>query len=185
MLSKLLCGAVLASAAAGAAAQTWNFTYTGLQPSSTIYGSFSGSDHNGDGVLSAAELTSLIIHSAKVYGTDFTGCAQHSDFVFSCSLDAFSFDPKGNLAFTVNWVGNSSEVTHTGHIVSGVEQLETSSSAGTFLYTEKWVWTNDTKLVISPPPVPEPSPAAMSLAGLLALGLARLPLTRRPRARQT
>jgi len=30
MLSKLLCGAVLASSALGASAQTWNFSYAGF-----------------------------------------------------------------------------------------------------------------------------------------------------------
>ena len=63
MLSKLLCSALLASVAAGATAQTWNFNYTGFTflsenreqflPDATINGSFSGTDRNGDGVISA------------------------------------------------------------------------------------------------------------------------------------
>lgn len=179
MLSKLICGTILVSAAAGASAQTWNFGYTGFRfvgpyedqflPDARISGSFSGTDRNGDGDLSAAELTSFIVHSSNIDGADFTRCAQNSSFVFSCSLDAFSFGPKGSLAFTVNWQGNSNEITRTGRIVSGVDETLDVSTGGVFLYTDKWLWTKDTKLLISPPPVPEPPPAPMALAGLLAL----------------
>jgi hypothetical protein len=52
-------------------------------------------------VLSANELSSFIVYSFWNNDTQFTRCAQESNVYSACSLDAFSFGPKGNLAFTV------------------------------------------------------------------------------------
>jgi len=188
MLSKLLCGAILASAAAGASAQTWNFTYKGFtvyygqptarvfDPSVTINGSFSGTDRNGDGTLSATELTSFLIHSLGINGTDFTRCARDATPTNTCSLDAFSFDPQGNLAFAVTWSrppGSEGGLGYYGGIQSGVRESLNTYDRGDSFYAE-WTWAPGTTLAMSPPPVPEPPPAALGLAGLLALGLVRL-----------
>ena len=199
MLSKLMCGAILASAVAGASAQTWTFTYTGFEipyqptgvrtfyPDVTIGGSFSGADGNGDGVLSANELSAFTIHSPWINGTDFTRCAQDATPNSTCSLDTFSFGPQGNLAFTVNWsrqTGNQAGLGYYGGIQSGVRESAVTYDIGDSFYSEE-AWTPSTRFAISPPPVPEPPPAAMALAGLLALGLARVPSTRRLRARHS
>jgi hypothetical protein len=188
MLSKLLCGAILASAAVGASAQTWDFTYTGFtvyygqptarvfDPSVTINGSFSGTDRNGDGTLSATELTSFLIHSLGIKGTDFTRCAQDATPTNMCSLDAFSFGPQGNLGFTVTWSrppGSEGGLGYYGGIQSGVRESLNTYDRGDSFYAE-WAWAPGTTLAISRPPVPEPPPAALAFAGLLALGLVRL-----------
>jgi hypothetical protein len=191
MLSKLMCGAILASAAVGASAQTWNFSYTGFTflgpdrneflPDATINGSFSGTDRNGDGVLDATELSSFIVHSFWNNDTEFTRCARDSNVYSSCSLQAFSFRPKDDLAFTVSWSGGDGFGSGWyGGIATGVwETVHTYNAATNSAngYSVGWLWSDQTKLVVSP--APEPSQAALTLAGLLVLGLARLPLTRR------
>lgn len=92
---------------------------------------------------------------------------------------AFSFNPRGDLAFHVSWRQGpfgDGDVGSYGSLDSGNgESISKYSPGGLLLYT--WSPTNDTVLAISPPPVPEPSRAA--LAGLLALGLARRLLGRR------
>lgn len=193
MLSKLMCGAILASAAAGASAQTWNFTYTGFNvlyeptgvrtfhPDVTISGNFSGTDRNGDGVLSAAELTSFTIQSPWINGTDFTRCAQDRTPNSGCSLDAFSFGPQDNLAFTVKWnrqTGNEAGLGYYGSLRSGATEWAVTYDKGDSFYSEE-AWTPATTLTISPPPVPEPPLAGMTLTGLLALALGRLIAARR------
>jgi hypothetical protein len=198
MLSKLLCSALLASAAAGASAQTWNFSYTGFTfrgpdrqqflPAATINGSFSGTDRNGDGVLSANELSSFIVHSFWNNDTEFTRCAQDNNVYSACGLNAFSFGPNGKLAFTVRWNGgdNGYNASWYGVIDTGIwETVNTSyttpgNSAATS-YAAAWLWSDQTRLTISAAPVPEPTQAALALTGLmglLALSLARLRSTR-------
>jgi hypothetical protein len=180
MLSKLMCGAVVASAAAGASAQTWDFTYTGFTfrgpdrqqflPDATIKGSFSGTDRNGDGVLSANELTSFIVHSFWNNDTDYTRCAGNANVYSACSLDAFSFGPNNKLAFTVTWNGGDNGYGNGwyGGIVSG--SLEAVHIVNSFdIYSVGWLWSDQTTLAISPDPVPEPPQAAMALAGLAGL----------------
>jgi hypothetical protein len=184
MLSKLLCSALLASAAAGASAQTWNFSYTGFTfrgpdrqqflPDATIIGSFSGTDRNGDGVLSANELNSFIVHSFWNNDTEYTRCARDSNVYSACSLQAFSFGPKDNLAFTVTWSGGESGVPSGWY--GGIEtgNLEAVHIYNSFdIYSVGWLWSDQTRLVISPAPVPEPSRASLALAGLLSLTLRR------------
>jgi hypothetical protein len=193
MLSKSLCGVIFASAAAGATAQTWNFTYTGFttyygqptarvfDPNVTISGSFSGTDRNGDGTLSTPELSSFLIQSLGIKGKDFTRCAQDATPNNMCSLDAFSFSPQGNLAFTVKWnrpLGNEGGFGYNGGIESGVRESFNTYDRGDSFYAE-WAWDPRTTLTISPAPVPEPPPAALALTGLLTLGLAGLPSARR------
>jgi hypothetical protein len=198
MLNKLICGAILASAAAGASAQTWNFNYTGFTflgenrtqflPDATINGSFSGTDRNGDGVLSANELSSFIVHSFWNNDTEFTRCAQDNNVYSACGLNAFSFGPNGKLAFTVRWNGgdNGYNASWYGVIDTGIwETVNTSyttpgNSAATS-YAAAWLWSDQTRLTISAAPVPEPTQAALALTGLmglLALSLARLRSTR-------
>jgi hypothetical protein len=199
MLNKLLCGAILASVAAGASAQTWNFNYTSFTflgenrnqflPNATINGSFSGTDRNGDGVISANELTSFIVHSFWNNDTEFTRCAQNSNVYSACGLNAFSFGPHDKLAFTVRWNGgdNGYNASWYGVIDTGIwETVNTSyttpgNSAAT-TYAAAWLWSDQTRLTISAAPAPEPSQAALALTGLiglLALRLARLRSTRR------
>ena len=193
MLSKLLCGAILASSAAGALAQTWDFSYTGFTflganrqqflPDATINGSFSGTDRNGDGVIAANELSSFVVHSFWNNDTEFTRCARDANVYSACSLDAFSFGPKDDLAFKVRWSGgdNGYNASWYGGIETGTwETVNTSyttpgNSAAT-TYAAAWLWSDQTRLAISAAPVPEPSQASLALAGLLALGLAGLPL---------
>jgi hypothetical protein len=193
MLSKLLCGAALASAAAGASAQTWNFNYSGFNfltpngqqqflPDATIDGSFSGTDRNGDGAIAANELTSFIVHSFWNNDTEFTRCAQDFNVYSACALDAFSFGPQDQLAFKVHWNGgdNGYNASWYGNIESGVwETIHTSyttpGNTAATNYAVAWQWSDQTRLTIAPAPVPEPSQAAlmlMGLAGLLTLGLA-------------
>jgi len=182
MLSKLLCGAILASSAVGAPAQTWDFSYTGFTfrgpdrqqflPDATIKGSFSGTDRDGDGAISATELTSFIVHSFWNSNTEFTRCAQDANVYSACSLDAFSFRPKDDLAFRVTWNGGDNGYTDGwyGGIVSGdLEAVHIVNS--TDIYSVGWLWSDQTRLAVSPAPAPEPSHAAMTLAGLLALAM--------------
>jgi hypothetical protein len=195
MLSRLLCGAILASAAAGAAAQTWNFSYTGFTfltpvgqqqflPDATIDGSFSGTDRNGDGVIAANELNSFVVHSFWNNDTEFTRCARDFDVYSACSLDAFSFGLKDNLAFKVRCNGgdNGYNARWYGGIESGTWQTgntryTTPGNSAAIDYAAARLWFDQTRLAVSPAPVPEPPQAALVLTGLLALALAGLPLS--------
>jgi hypothetical protein len=128
-------------------------------------------------------------HSPRLNSPGNIACWQH--FSFARTLDycdvryRFSFGPNDKLAFTVRWNGgdNGYNASWYGVIDTGIwETVNTSyttpgNSAATS-YAAAWLWSDQTRLTISPAPVPEPSQAMLALAGLLALGLARLRSTR-------
>jgi hypothetical protein len=89
-----------------------------------------------------------------------------------CSLDAFSFHPNNDLTFTARWSGDDRFGSGWyGGIESGIWETVNNYNP-TSQYHAAWLWTDQTRLVISAAPVPAPSQAALALAGLLALALA-------------
>lgn len=151
----------------------------------TINGSFSGTDRNGDGVISANELSSFIVHSFWNNDTKFTRCAQNANVYSACGLNAFSFGPNDKLAFTVRWNGgdNGYNASWYGVIDTGiwetVNSYTTPGNSAATSYAAAWLWSDQTRLTISPAPVLEPAQAALATTGLAALTLGRLLATRR------
>ncbi|MFC0251066.1 hypothetical protein [Massilia consociata] len=182
MQNKSLCGAVLALAATSAAANTtmtpvdsWNFAWTGFittspsqatafWPEATLTGYFTGSDTDGDGVVTKGELSEFVFA-----GKIFAGC--RNDAYETCSIEHFSFTPDHQLSFATNWTwsnpgGQMPDFRTRGFTRTGDEHYWYWDQPGDDWYTSM-LWTDQT--VFSIAPVPEPSAPALALAGLVLL----------------
>ena len=167
MLRTILCAGLAASAMPGHA-ETWTFTYQGFHDQNantfladrTLTGSFAGHDNDGDGTVSRAEITSLILN-----GYDYVGCQGQSNEFWKCGAEAFSFTPGGALNFTAGQGGADPEGwVGAGHYyVSGEQEFGFDFHPGEF---NRWAyqWTPATTLTISA--VPEPAAWALMLGGL-------------------
>jgi hypothetical protein len=187
MRSNLLCAGLLAlcGSVAHAVPTQWSFTYTGFfseeqgafMSDRSLSGTFSGTDANHDGMLSAGELTSLSIGHF-----DYIQC--RSDEFLTCGTKAFQFRLPGaapaalalgaadpalsfELGFDARdpeWFVGAGRTIKTGH-----SDYSFRRDPGSFVQ-ETWSWRDETLLSITP--VPEPSTWVLLGAGLLALGAA-------------
>ncbi|AVR95896.1 PEP-CTERM sorting domain-containing protein [Pseudoduganella armeniaca] len=177
MLKKMLCTAALLSTAIDVSAQTrWDFLYSGFQheelgiflPSATIEGSFTGKDADGDGVLQRGEITSFVIDQLELVDNP-DGCQ-----ITSCSLLAFSYAlTSGKLNFESSWEYSDDFNYSSQHTVAGLQSTHIGVNGSGELSTTTLRWTDRTSFWINPPPVPEPSAAALLSVGLLAAGVYR------------
>lgn len=174
---------LLASVAAHAQSVHWAFSYTGFYdreaaaflPDSTLSGSFTGFDADGDGVLERDELTSLTIGT-----TDYVACAANSNATWHCGADSFVFSPDKGLSFSLGEYGGDAEGwVGSGHIVTTGEAVYDYQYNPNTTTEHHLDWTAATSLsMIST--VPEPGAYAMLAAGLAAIGLVgRMRPTRR------
>jgi hypothetical protein len=173
---------LLSTALAHAQSAHWTFTYTGFYdheaavflPEMQIYGSFTGADLDGDGLLEREELSSLTIGSM-----DYVACAGSSNAYYHCGADSFGFSPERGLSFSLGEYGSDPEGWNGGgHLIESGKlsydyQITPYNTSEHHLY-----WTEDTVLnMMSASPVspvssvPEAPGWAMLAAGLGGIGL--------------
>lgn len=169
MIKQLASGAALLACLlpAQAAIQTYEWSFTnfldlegGWPENTSIKGSFTVEDVNGNGAFEASELRSLVYSY-----TDYVNCA-------ACTISRFSYTPGGTLDFDIrkreyfDW-GSASQGINVGH-----SWEHFSAASGYEPYINGGRWTDNTIASVSA--VPEPGTYLMLGAGLLAVaGLAR------------
>ena len=166
---------------ANAAETTWQFTYQGFQDAATgefladktLTGTFAGSDHNGDAIITADELTYLSVGGQTYIAPIYGGCVASESPYMSCFVNRFSYSLTGTLDMFVRYSGADEYYSGWyGGVVTGQ-----SFGSGGYDYISEWetvyYWTPQTTFAISPPPVPEPSAALLLPAGLAVLAAAR------------
>jgi hypothetical protein len=165
---KVLACACLMACAASAHAETWHFTYQGFHDTVTgsfdadrrLDGSFTGTDYDGDNILTRSEISSLMLH-----GRDYVACTGDSNEYYHCGADAFSYAVHGALHFSAGEYGSDPEgwVGRGHYFIAG--EGEYGYYYNPALYEEwSYLWTPQTTFTISP--APEPATWALLLAGL-------------------
>ena len=175
------CAAVCTSLAVPAAAQDfWQFSYTGFRiqetgqfdPRISFDGSFRGSDADHDGTLELGELETFWWNGYSYLESPYSGC-----YGAYCSLKAFRYElGTGRLSFDAEWHYSDEAAYSKTTTISGVSHTfygETGYPAPTNGATTVYLWTDQTRFAISPPPVDEPPALALLPAGLLLMGMLR------------
>lgn len=171
MACKHVLALALACAAGGACAEDWQFSYTGFNENGAfvhdarVDGSFRGTDLDLDGIISLAELSSLVIAGREYLD----GCLSLGDPYFRCEIGGFSYKLTGQLSIDANWWGNDEAFSGWG---AGFRTGDRYSqwSYGWEDWSQTWYWTSQTSFGITPAPaVPEPATGVMLLAGLATL----------------
>ena len=176
MACKHVLALALACAAGGACAEDWQFSYTGFNENGAfvhdarVDGSFRGTDLDLDGIISLAELSSLVIAGREYLD----GCLSLGDPYFRCEIGGFSYKLTGQLSIDANWWGNDEAFSGWG---AGFRTGDRYSqwSYGWEDWSRTWYWTSQTVFAITPAPaIPEPATCLMLLGGLATLaGLGR------------
>lgn len=175
------CAAICTGIALPAAAQDfWQFSYTGFlvketgrfEPATRFDGSFRGSDANHDGALELGELETFWWNGYSYFESAYTGC-----YGAYCSLKAFRYDlGTGQLSFDAEWSYSDEAAYSKTTTITGLSHTfygETGYPAPTNGSTTTYLWTDQTRFAISPPPVDEPPALALLPAGLLLMGVLR------------
>ncbi|MEO7496470.1 MAG: PEP-CTERM sorting domain-containing protein [Massilia sp.] len=172
----LLCSVV---ASCQARSSSYEFKFTGFEryiddenlgfdSRLSLSGFFEASDNNGNHALELAEVRRFNWQGDEYEANSWAhlGCPYNY-----CQLERFSYKPgSGELQFATRWnysdengVSFSSGATTTGQYDYRYDY--TGGPAGRIASLD---WTDRTRLIISPP-VPEPSAAALMLAGCLLI----------------
>lgn len=166
----------------------WSFSYTGFlreeenrfDPDYRLEGSFNGDDADGDGVLELEELTSFWYEQNNFFARPEGGC-----YGSRCELKQFTYVLDGGGLFFDADYGYSDEASiSSNRTITGISHYsysETGYRPPFSVYTETWLWTDQTRFVITPPPVSEPAIAMLLPAGLVLLAGARAARARRQR----
>jgi hypothetical protein len=159
----------------------WTFGYTGFllketgefQPGYRLDGFFAGTDANADGVIAKDELSRFNLNGFDYFEGSFYGC-----YGSWCNLNAFSYRPgDGQLSFDADWHYSDEAVYTSTRTVTGLSHLSHEERGYPRMdqvsnYT--YLWTDQTRFAIAPPPVPEPAMAALLAGGMAVLGVARV-----------
>ena len=187
---KILCVAALALGACSAAsAGTWNFEFSGLVGQESYYryagevfsvtSSFTGSDLNADGLITAPEVTRFLLQGHSVVPSGTFGTPD-GILVQQGHLDRLEFSPASNVlidasaGFVDSWHGNFVGLSWNS---GGGRYVEGADS--------EWIYPLDAGVHLTVSAVPEPAAVPMLLLGLAFLGAIRLrrgELARRPAA---
>lgn len=160
----------------------WSFSYTGFlleeqgrfDPAYQLDGSFDGEDTDGDGVLELEELTSFWYESGNFFARPEGGC-----YGMRCELKQFTYELDGGRLFFDADYGYSDEASiSSNRTIAGLSHYsysETGFRPPFSISTQTWLWTDQTRFAITPPPpVSEPAFAMLLPAGLVLLaGLRR------------
>jgi len=165
------------------AEDVWAFSYTGFnvtqlgvptafRPDASLSGLFGGTDDNRDGLLQLAELTRF-----QWAGTDYIGGRDLSMCAYSrCAATSFLYKiANGELEFAADrrYYDENGLYIYSGATESGDSYTSYLYDGERFQYFDSWDWTDRTRLQVALLPVPEPSMAVLSLAGLLLAGRLR------------
>jgi len=154
------------------ARESHNFAYSGLLvaahvPSGPIYGAFEGEDHDGDGMLELGELSYLAWNHWTYIENGVSTCTATG---YSCPVYGFYYPGAGHGVFLYvqRYTGGSLlEETIVGKHIYYPRNLG-SNQYLTFYHQTRFHL--DGQMV----PIPEPSAAALILAGLALLGAIQL-----------
>lgn len=154
-----------------AQAQTrWSFSYTGFEqegvfdPGMRVTGSFLGSDADGDGVIAQSEVVDFIWN-----GFRYEPLADYCYGGFQCELSGFRYSLDGRLDFRFHWLYRDEMSISSGTTLAGQYIDLAGSVGGGGALGDRWLWTDQTRFAINPPPVPEPGRLEMAASGLLVL----------------
>lgn len=169
----IICAAILAVAAGLAQAGTWDYSYRGFYdpatasylPDAVLTGTFTGNDDDGNGVIALDELTDFATD-----GADFFGDFCTIPLGVRCTVKSFSYRLTGELAYSTEWQYQDEGIFQIISTVTGGSHTEFSVFPNGETGSRVLEWTDETMFSITPPPIPEPSMAAMSIAGLLLAG---------------
>lgn len=173
LLASLL---TMLAAAAGAAPQTWQFTYTGFynvltgqfEPQRVLAGEFSGEDLNDDLVIDNSELQTMIVYGEMNY----KACQGNESPYYVCGVGPFYFGPGNDLAFSVGEESHDRmRLQGGGHrIDTGDRDWRYTIENGVENPSRYYSWTLKTALQVSL--IPEPDGWAMLAGGLGVLAAA-------------
>ncbi len=164
----------------------WSFSYTGFlleeenrfDPAFRLDGSFRGEDADGDGVLELEELTGFWYENENFFARPEGGC-----YGSRCELKQFTYELGGGRLFFNADYGYSDEASiSSNRTIAGLSHYnysETGYRPPFSVYTATWLWTDQTRFAITPPPVSEPAFAILLPAGLVLLASARAARSRR------
>ncbi|MFC0250280.1 hypothetical protein [Massilia consociata] len=158
----------------------WSFSYTGFllekenrfDPAFRLDGAFDGEDTDGDGLLELEELTGFWYEGQDFFARPGGGC-----YLSRCELKQFTYElALGRLFFDAEY-GYSDEASISSHTtvtgLSHYQYSETGYRPPFYTSTQTWLWTDQTRFAISPPPVSEPAFGMLLPGGLLLLAATR------------
>ncbi|QGZ37823.1 putative secreted protein with PEP-CTERM sorting signal [Pseudoduganella flava] len=177
MLKTTLCavGLCIAAGAASALETRWTFRYTGFENAETgqfvadwnYRGTFVGEDIDANGVLQQSELMSFSVDEFPDL-MDPRACNPNR----FCTLTGFSYDlHRGQLSFRANIVYED-EISYSSYTMVAGDRVSFGGYSPWGSTSVTWLWTDQTRFEISPPPVPEPAAAWLLGADLVAVGIA-------------
>jgi len=169
------CAAICTSVALPAVAQDfWQFSYTGFriqetgrfEPGISFDGAFRGSDADHDGRLELGELDTFWWNGYSYFENPYSGCNGAY-----CSLKDFRYElGSGQLYFDAEWSYSDEAAYSSTKTLAGLSHTfhgETGFRPPFNISTTVYLWTDQTRFAISPPPVDEPPMLALLPAGLL------------------